>query len=203
MCTTRKGPESEWLARDSPETHPITIKPKTESHMAEQISWVPWPSCSPPRHPFPVKSLALSARVASDNSFLSVKTRAHFRAPEGVPPCNRAGPPCLCKGLPLLAISVFQGPQCKHSRQDRQFVSLGFPLADVPLSYEKRGWLAVSMVTDLPRISSEWVMAGAPSNAILSWNKRTSRLWEGRGVWKNWHFQSPDPASSSLTSDVI
>ena len=29
--------------------------------MAEQSSWVPLPSGSPPLHPFPVKSLALSA----------------------------------------------------------------------------------------------------------------------------------------------
>ena len=40
----RKDPESEWLARDNPETNPITIKPKAESHVAEQSSWVPLPS---------------------------------------------------------------------------------------------------------------------------------------------------------------
>ena len=49
------------LARDSSETNPITIKPETASHMAEQFSWVPLTSPSPRRHPFPVKSLALSA----------------------------------------------------------------------------------------------------------------------------------------------
>ena len=38
---TRKDPESERLARDNPETNPITIKPKTASHVAEQFSWVP------------------------------------------------------------------------------------------------------------------------------------------------------------------
>ena len=31
-CTTRKSPESEWLARDSLETNPITMKPETEPH---------------------------------------------------------------------------------------------------------------------------------------------------------------------------
>ena len=43
---TRKNPESEWLARDNPQTNPITIKPRTMSHVAEQFSWVPLPSCS-------------------------------------------------------------------------------------------------------------------------------------------------------------
>ena len=36
--TTRKDPESEWLATDNLETNPITIKPETASHMAEQFS---------------------------------------------------------------------------------------------------------------------------------------------------------------------
>ena len=37
----RKGLESEWLARDNLEMNPITIKPVTASHKAEQSSWVP------------------------------------------------------------------------------------------------------------------------------------------------------------------
>ena len=56
--------ELEWLAKDHPETNPITVKPKTWSHSAEQFSWVPLPSCSPPGRPFPIKSLALSAHVS-------------------------------------------------------------------------------------------------------------------------------------------
>ena len=61
---TRKDFESEWLAKDNPETNPITIKAETAGHMAEQFSWVPLPCCSLPRHPFPIKSLALSAQVS-------------------------------------------------------------------------------------------------------------------------------------------
>ena len=34
-CATRKDPELEWLVKDNPETNPITVKPKTVSHMAE------------------------------------------------------------------------------------------------------------------------------------------------------------------------
>ena len=56
--------QARWLARDSPETNPTTIKPETASHVAEQFSWVPLPCCPPPRRPFPIKSLALSARVS-------------------------------------------------------------------------------------------------------------------------------------------
>ena len=63
-CTIRKDSESEWLALDNPETNPITIKPKTASRVTEQFSWVPLPYCSPPRCPFPIKSLALSAHVS-------------------------------------------------------------------------------------------------------------------------------------------
>ena len=59
-------------------------KSDTVRHVAEQSSWVPWPSCSPPRHPFPVKSLAVSACVSSDNSFLSVRQEPTLRPWKGV-----------------------------------------------------------------------------------------------------------------------
>ena len=63
-CATRKDPESEWFAKDNAETNPMTLKPETASHVAEQSSWVPLPYCSLPRRPFPVKSLTLSAHVS-------------------------------------------------------------------------------------------------------------------------------------------
>ena len=84
-CATRKDSEFEWLSKDHPETNPITIKPKTVSHAAEQFSWVPLPSCSPPGCPFPIKSLALLARVSSDNSFLSVRQEPSFGPWKGSP----------------------------------------------------------------------------------------------------------------------
>ena len=55
-----------------------TIKPNIASHAAEQLSWVSSPRCSPPGRPFPIKSLALSARVSSDNSFPSVRQEPSF-----------------------------------------------------------------------------------------------------------------------------
>ena len=42
-------------------------------------------SCSPPGCPFPIKSLALSARVSSDNSFPSVRQEPNFGPWKGVP----------------------------------------------------------------------------------------------------------------------
>ena len=41
VCATTEDAESEWLARDDPETNFIIIKSETASHVAEQFSWVP------------------------------------------------------------------------------------------------------------------------------------------------------------------
>ena len=57
VCIIRKDSESGWLVKDNLKTNPITIKPETASHMAEQFSWVPLPSCSPLGCPFPIKLL--------------------------------------------------------------------------------------------------------------------------------------------------
>ena len=84
-CTTRKDSESEWLAKDNLETNLTTTKPETGSHVAEQFSWVPLPYCSLPRCPFPIKSLALLARVSLDNSFPSVRQELSFSPWKGYP----------------------------------------------------------------------------------------------------------------------
>ena len=92
-CAIRKDSELEWLAKDYPETNPITIKLKTASHVAEQFFWVPLPSRSPPGCPFPIKSLALSACVSSDNSFPSVRQEPSFRPWKGFPFLQQAYTP--------------------------------------------------------------------------------------------------------------
>ena len=80
-CTTRKDSESEWLAKDNPETNPITIKPET----AELFSWIPLFYCSPPGFPFP-KNLLLCQHMCLLGQFISESlTRAQFQALEGVP----------------------------------------------------------------------------------------------------------------------
>ena len=70
VCPTRKDPESEWLDKHNLETNPMTIKPKIVSHLAEQSSWVPLASCSPPRRPFP-KSLLLCQHMCLLRQFIS------------------------------------------------------------------------------------------------------------------------------------
>ena len=99
VCTTRKDSESEWLSEDNPETNPITIKPKTVSHVAEQFSWVPWPSCSPPGHPFPRKSLALSAPGSPQTTHFQVSDKSPVSGPgRGPPSCNSS---CFSLALEL------------------------------------------------------------------------------------------------------
>ena len=80
VCATRKDLEPEWLARDNPETNPITIKPKISSHVAERFSWIPCHSL--PGRPFPIVSLFVSMCVLGQ--FISkCETGAHSWALEG------------------------------------------------------------------------------------------------------------------------
>ena len=89
VCTTRKDSELEWLVKDHPETNPITIKPETAGHAAEQFSWVPLPYCSPCGCPFPVKSLALSAHVSPGTIHFRVLGKSPVSGPgRGPPSCN-------------------------------------------------------------------------------------------------------------------
>ena len=85
-CTTRKDSESEWLAKDNPETNPVTIKPETASHVTEQFSWVPLPYCSPPGCPFPIKSLALPAHVSPWTIYFQVLGKSPVSGPGRGPP---------------------------------------------------------------------------------------------------------------------
>ena len=108
-CTTRKDSESEWLAKDNPETKPITIKPETASHAAELFSWVPLPSCSPPRRPFPIKSLALSAHVSPWTIHFWVLDKSPVSGPgRGPPSCHTLW---LLKLSTLVSLAIRnQGP---------------------------------------------------------------------------------------------
>ena len=58
MCAP-PGRTLKWerLVKGNPETNPITIKPEIASREAKQLSWVPFPYCSPPGRPFPITSL--------------------------------------------------------------------------------------------------------------------------------------------------
>ena len=88
-CATRKDSESEWLAKDNPETNPITIKPGTASHVIELFSWVPLPCCSPPGCAFLIKYLALSAHVSPQTIHFQVLDKSPVSGPgRGPPSCN-------------------------------------------------------------------------------------------------------------------
>ena len=82
--TIRKDSESEWLAKDNPETNPITIKPETVSHVAQQFSCLPLPYCSPPGYPNKI-SCFVGTCVSSDNSFPSVRQAPPFGPRKGFP----------------------------------------------------------------------------------------------------------------------
>ena len=76
--------------KDHQETNPITIKPETASHVAEQLSRVPLPYCSPLGCPFPIKSLALSAHVSPQTIYFRVLDKSPVSGPgRGLPSCNK------------------------------------------------------------------------------------------------------------------
>ena len=78
-----------WLAKDNPETNPITVKPETASHVAEMFSWAPLPYWSPPVCPFPIKSLALPAHVSPQTIHFRVLDKSPVLGPgRGPPSCN-------------------------------------------------------------------------------------------------------------------
>ena len=78
------------IGQRQPETNPITVKSETVSHMAEQSSWVPLPSCSPPRCPFSIKSLALSAHMSPRTIHFQVLDKSPLSGPgRGPPSCNK------------------------------------------------------------------------------------------------------------------
>ena len=106
------------MAKDNLETNRITIKPETASHVAELFSWVPLLYCSPPRCPFPIKSLALSAHVSPRIIHFRVLDKSPVSGPgRGPPSCNNSTyptPPGVTFGS--LRAEVSESPQ--DSRRD-------------------------------------------------------------------------------------
>ena len=115
------------MAKDNPETNPITIKPKTASHVVEQFSWVPLPCCSPPGCLLPITPLALSALVSSDNSFLSIRQKPALGALEG-------GPPFLQHNCSQIFPSDDEGESFKTSANDSQMNCLVFLCSSLSVS---------------------------------------------------------------------
>ena len=71
-CAPRKDPNSERLARDKPERNPMTIKAETVSHVAEQFSPFPSPSC-PEAHGERLAPMPTSRRGAASLATAQVK----------------------------------------------------------------------------------------------------------------------------------
>ena len=72
--TTTKHSESEWLAKDNPETNPITIKPHGRAVLLSSLTLsLPW-------HPYH-KTLALSAYVSLQTIHFSVLDKSPLSGP--------------------------------------------------------------------------------------------------------------------------
>ena len=85
QCVTRGRTlsQNDWLEANL-RTNLITIKPKAVSHMAEQFSWFPLPSCSLPGHSLPNKvSGFITMCVSLDKSFLSPRQEPSLRSWKG------------------------------------------------------------------------------------------------------------------------
>ena len=63
----------------------MTVKPETVSHVAEQFSRFPSTSCPLHQQLFPIKSLAWTALLSSDNSFPSVRQEPTLKPWKGSP----------------------------------------------------------------------------------------------------------------------
>ena len=116
--------ESEWSAKDNPETNPIPIKPETASHVTEQFSWVPLPGCSLPGCPFPIKSLALSAHVSPRTIHFWVLDKSPVSGPgRGPPSCNTLATWCELthwKRLIRLMLGKIEGRKRRGQKRMRQ-----------------------------------------------------------------------------------
>ena len=131
--------ELEGLAKDHPETNPITIKPEIVSRVTEQSSWVPLPSCSPPGHPFPIKPLALSAPGSPRSIHFRVLDKSPVSGPgRGAPSCNSA----MAKNLPASAgdtwdVSLTPGPRKSLGKEMATLSSV--PAWEAPWTEEHDG----------------------------------------------------------------
>ena len=80
-CTTRRDPESEWLARDNLETHSVSIKPEPHGQavLLGSLTLLFYAQA-----PLPKKvSWFVSSCVSLDNSFLSVRQEPTLRPWKG------------------------------------------------------------------------------------------------------------------------
>ena len=84
VYATRKDPNSERLARDKPETNPMTIKPETEPRGTAVLS-VSLTLPHSTRAALPNKVSCFDSTCLLRQFISKCQTRTHFQALEGVP----------------------------------------------------------------------------------------------------------------------
>ena len=115
--------QNDWPGKN-PETNPITIKPKTASHVTEQSSWVPLPSCSSPGRPFPIKSLALSAYVSPWTIHFRVKDKSALSGLGRGPPSYNQTLGLCPRGKRTSQFTSYHSKAHNHRKGPLQWLSL-------------------------------------------------------------------------------
>ena len=89
---TRRAPELEWLAKDNPETNPVTINPRLWATWQSSPPGFPYPPALCLGTPFPMNSLTLSECVPPWTIHFWMLGKSPLSDSRKDPPsCNRCG----------------------------------------------------------------------------------------------------------------
>ena len=136
-CTTRKDSESEWLAKDNPETNTVTIKPWDCKPCGSAVLLGSLTLLLSTQVPFPNKiSCFVSTCVSSDNSVPSVRQEPSFGLGRGPPSCNKLdykeswAPKNWCFWTVVLEKTLESPLDCKeiqpvHPKGDQSWIFIG------------------------------------------------------------------------------
>ena len=200
MCNTRKDPESERVTWDNLETNPITVKPETASHAAEQLSWVPLPSCSPLECPFPVNFSLLCQHTCLLEQFLSVRQEPPLRPWKGPvflqqqsyhamqPQAQRADTQACCALI----------HRCHRAHDKTRLNRLA------PRQLAKSGWKVIALSLIYPCFISTWYLAkmlpAASWEISSSQQTRTNSDLITKTRLHRWKLEGPDCYHSFIST---
>ena len=89
LSQTKYGHKQDAWPETTRKANATTINPETVSHVAEQF-WILLPCCSPPGHPFLIKSFALSVRVSPRTIHFLMLDKSPLLGPgRGLPSGNK------------------------------------------------------------------------------------------------------------------
>ena len=109
VCTTRKDSESEWLAKDNPETNPITIKPRLQACLGSLSLLLST------RAPFPNKISCFVSTCVSLEIHFQVLDKSPILGPKYFLPVRRP----QCKSSKLESLSVpWEVHGCNKKRRE-------------------------------------------------------------------------------------